>query len=350
MSLTTALRIVHHELELHPDNNIVFDLFGGEPFLKFNLIKSLCERVWSKYPNRQIRFSCITNGTISNPEIIEWLKIHRHHFFSHISIDGTPEMHLCNRGSSFPFAVAKTFAEIWPSRATAKMTISRETLYQVFEGVKFLQDIGLRVAPSLARGLDWNDNDLSVYQVELDKLVNYSLSLDSSYSKIDLFNTSLAPILLKSTQEKYCGAGYSMCAYTPDGKRYPCQMFMPSSLEDEKWTKIKNMDLRGDKFFYSDIDCMVCPIRNLCTKCPGLNYKEREAFGKRDKRLCSFIKSEFQAIAKYKVLKLSRMSLNEFTKSDYIELKASIKLLELVTPQNVSVDVTPKQKISFLIK
>ncbi len=328
MSLATALTIADRELKLHPDEEVVFDLFGGEPFLKFDLIKSLCEEIWTRYDDRKIKFSCITNGTLISPEIKEWLKKHRHHFFCHISLDGTPEMHRSNRGELFPADAAEAFAEIWPNRATAKMTISKETLNGVFEGVRYLHDLGLRVAPSLARGLDWNDDDLPVYQAGLDKLVNYCLSSDSIYQDIDMFNTSLAPVLLTGTKEKYCGAGYSLCAYSPEGMKYPCQMFMPSSLDPGRWAKVEGMDLRADRLFYSDTDCTACPVRNLCTKCPGLNYKDRGNFGKRDKRLCNFIKSEFQSIAKFKIAMLSRMTPEEFSKTDYIELKAAAKIMQ----------------------
>ena len=327
MSLQTALKIADHELSNHNDHDVVFDLFGGEPFLEFSLIERFCNTVWSSYENRNIKFSCITNGTLLDSRIFEWLKQHRHHFFCHISLDGTPEMHRLNRGEIFPIEAVKKFVELWPDNATAKMTISKETLKDVSKGVKYLNELGLRVAPSLARGLDWNDDDLSLYRRELDKLVDYCLS-SSPLCEIDLFNTLLVPVLIPEAKEKYCGAGYSICAYSPDGTKYPCQMFMPSSLDANEWLKIKDIDLRADRLFYTDDDCKVCPVKNLCTKCPGLNYKERGHFGKRDKRLCNFIKLEYQTIAKYKIAKLSMIPFDNLSKNDYIELKAAVTLLE----------------------
>lgn len=325
MTLNIALDIVEKEIASHPDSDIIFDIFGGEPFLKFNLIKQLCETVWTKYMSRDIKFSCITNGTLLDDTMFEWLKQNNHHFFCHISLDGTPDMHKRNRGENFPLSTAKKFAEIWPDRATAKMTISKETIESLYEGIKYLRSLGLRVAPSLARGVHWNEKDLIVYKSELKKVLDYYCS-DFSISDLDLFETSLSPVLLPQMQEKYCGAGYSICAYSPQGIKYPCQMFIPISLDSDKWSNLKDKDVRGDRVFYSDKDCINCPIRNLCTKCPGLNFKERGGFGQRDKRLCEFIKTEFSIIADYKISRSSSVPFEELSKKDYYELKASVEL------------------------
>ena len=325
MSLDAALGIVEKELTDNPDTDVLFDLFGGEPFLKFDLIRQLCETVWERYRSRDIKFSCITNGTLLDDSMFAWLKRNSHHFFCHISLDGTPEMHRRNRGECFPLETARKFAEIWPLKATAKMTISKETIGSTYEGIRFLANLGLRVSPSLARGIQWDDNDLVVYKSEMKKVLDYYCS-DLSISDLDLLETSLYPVLFPEMREKYCGAGYSLCAYSPQGIKYPCQMFIPVSLDPDKWNSVKNKDLRSDMSFYSDEDCKECPIRNLCTKCPGINFKERNEFGYRDKRLCEFLKTEFSIVADYKIFRSEHMSFDELSKEDYYELKASVEL------------------------
>ena len=149
-------------------------------------------------------------------------------------------MHRLNRGEKFPLEVAKLFADIWPNKATAKMTISKESICQTYEGIMYLNKLGLRVAPSLARGVDWDNDDLVIYCRELEKLLNYYTE-NPQINPIDMFNVTLAPVLISEMRECYCGAGYSMCAYSPNGFKFPCQMFMPISLDSQRWELIKEL-------------------------------------------------------------------------------------------------------------
>jgi len=333
MTLPTAIDIAEKELAAHPDEDVKFDIFGGEPLLKRDMVKTFCEFVWKTFPERNVRFSCITNGTLIDDDIAGWMRANSHRFFCHISIDGTPDMHMLNRGVRYKEETARLFGSIWPY-ATAKMTISKETLSRTFEGVMYINGLGLKVAPSLARGVDWNDKDLAIYVEQLRLLVDY-YGRHPELRPIDLFSESLAPVLLPHIQENYCGAGYSMCAYSPDGEKYPCQMFMPISLDRERWKEIKNVDVRADRFFYTDEDCVMCPVANLCKKCPGLNFKERGHLGVRDKHLCGFIRAEYEAVARYKIQVLSQKPFEDLTREDYIELKSASELLKRLIPSRL---------------
>lgn len=326
MTLQMALDIADTELSAHPDERVVFDIFGGEPFLQWEMVRDFCETIWHRYSGRDIRMACITNGTLVDEDAADWLRENSHRFFCHISLDGTPEMHRDNRGEIFPEDTAVLFGNIWPN-ATAKMTVSKSTIGKLYEGVIYINNLGLNVAFSLARGLEWDVNDLTVYKRELSRLVEYYSSKERLRT-VDLFETSLAPVLLPRMQERYCGAGHSICAYAPDGKKYPCQMFMPVSLAQNRWEEIMDIDLRADRLFYHDEDCRNCDIQNLCEKCPGLNFKERRNVGLRDKRLCDFLRAECNAVARYKIDVLTKKPFNLMTKDDYIELKAASKLLK----------------------
>ncbi len=329
MSLEDALEIAEKELSDHPNEDVVFDIFGGEPFLAFDLIPRFCETLWERHPDRNLHFSCITNGTLIDDTIAGWLQRNSNRFFSHISLDGTPQMHYANRGEKMPVETAKLFAKIWPNRATAKMTVSKETLGSLFEGVLYLNELGLRVAPSLARGLEWDDSDLDIYRRELRHLVDY-YSKNPDKEPIEMFQLYLRPVLLEEMREGYCGAGYSTCAYSPEGKKYPCHMFAPISMDKALWDSVKYTDLRADKQFYSDKDCIKCCVRNLCKKCPGKNLIERGAIGNRDKNLCKFIMAEFSAVARYKLNTLLQKPLETLSKLDYYELKAAKQLAEMI--------------------
>ncbi len=63
-----------------------FVFFGGEPLLKFDIIKYTVSYIKQKYPNRSVGFSITTNGTIINDEIIDYFK--QNNFLILLSLDG----------------------------------------------------------------------------------------------------------------------------------------------------------------------------------------------------------------------------------------------------------------------
>ena len=103
------------------------DFFGGEPFLKFDLIREAVYYARTTYPEKMMVFMATTNGTLVHGEIKEWLKTHSEIFVCGLSLDGTKRMHDINRSNSFDKIDVDFFAKTWPNQAM-KMTISAETL------------------------------------------------------------------------------------------------------------------------------------------------------------------------------------------------------------------------------
>ena len=63
---------------------------GGEPLLHFELIEHLCEFASKTYPDHQLKFRLITNGTLINSKIAEFLK--EYMFDIVVSLDGGKEI------------------------------------------------------------------------------------------------------------------------------------------------------------------------------------------------------------------------------------------------------------------
>jgi len=63
--------------------------FGGEPLLRFKLIKEAIEYAERKRPN--VRFSVVTNGIMLDRNKLDFFK--RHHVHVMFSIDGIRKMH-----------------------------------------------------------------------------------------------------------------------------------------------------------------------------------------------------------------------------------------------------------------
>ncbi len=69
--------------------------YGGEPLLRFDLIKKCVEYVKETYPDRITNYGITTNGTLLSGEIAEFLI--NNHFSITISLDGSKKDHDANR-------------------------------------------------------------------------------------------------------------------------------------------------------------------------------------------------------------------------------------------------------------
>lgn len=103
IDLNIAKDIITYYMEI--DNGfeaVEFDFFGGEPFLKFSLIKEIIEwfrsiRTWRK----RFVFLIETNGTIMTDEMKNWLKKNSKFVVVTFSIDGNRTAHNLTRNNSY---------------------------------------------------------------------------------------------------------------------------------------------------------------------------------------------------------------------------------------------------------
>lgn len=70
-------------------DNVCFHLFGGEPLLRFDLIRWLIDHVATTYPDREVKYLITTNGLLLKPPIVDWLVAHDVELM--LSLDGTYE-------------------------------------------------------------------------------------------------------------------------------------------------------------------------------------------------------------------------------------------------------------------
>ena len=78
-------------------DTVLIEVFGGEVFLNFELVKQIDDYVINKYSDRKIFFETTTNGTLIHGELQEWLFDRKDRYMISLSLDGTKEMHDKNR-------------------------------------------------------------------------------------------------------------------------------------------------------------------------------------------------------------------------------------------------------------
>lgn len=295
MSFETAKNIIDHEIsQLSKEDEIEFDLFGGEPLMNFKLIQQIDSYLTSKYSGINFILFITTNGTLVNGYIKEWLRERKDYFICGLSYDGTPEMQNINRYNSANDIDLGFFAETYPKQGI-KMTVSRESLYKLADGVIYLHNKGFEIACNLAYDIDWHDMKYrEVLQKELIKLIEYYLE-HSDISPCSMLGGDISNVAVSSKEKKYirwCGAGLSASTYYIDGTRYPCHFFMPLSVGEEKAKKSLNIKFY-DKEIPSEVmdkKCLDCVIQSICPTCYGANYASTGNIYLHDDNYCELFK------------------------------------------------------------
>ena len=333
MSASLAKELVEKELTMDDGVSMVeFDFFGGEPLLEFDTIKEVVEYTIAREYDKDYIFFITTNGVLLDEEKKAWLREHTDALQIGLSLDGTKEMHDKNRCGSFDKIDIDFFKNTYPEESV-KMTISKETLGSLAEGVIFCHEIGMDVSCNLAYGIDWDDKEnQKIFSEQLKLLIDYYLANPSikPCAILDINRIKSVAMQADSTV-RLCGAGYAMRAYDCDGTCYPCQFFLPICVGDEKAKKSLLIDFSNLKLEDNQIDekCRTCLIRNVCPTCYGNNYATTGDVYRRDMRLCEMNIIQFQAIAYFACKRFEMQQLDGYSKADQaLILKSALSIID----------------------
>lgn len=331
MGFDTAKRIIDAEFATNDPETIEFDLFGGEPFLKFNLIKQIDEYLVKNYPHRRWMLFATTNGTLVHGEIQSWLRA-RPYFYCGLSLDGTKEMHDANRSNSFDNIDTKFFKELYPKQGI-KMTVSNLSLPNLAKGVIFLHEMGFDVDCNLAYGIDWsNEDNQKIIAEQLFELIKFYIdNPDIKPCKMlsyDISSVAWCSEVSPKEVRRWCGAGSGMHTYDVNGDSYPCQFFMPLSVGEIRAKESKEINF-VDMIPCTCLDekCRNCPFVMACPTCYGSNYYGSGNIYIKNDDYCTLMKIIFKACAFLKAEQWMRKRLS-LSKEQEISLLRSIQLIQ----------------------
>lgn len=324
MTFEMARSILDRTLgEASGDAPIVIELFGGEAFANFPLIREIDAYLQQNYSHLNIKYETTTNGTLVHGEVKDWLYQHRDQFFIALSLDGTKEMHDLNRrfahgAGSFDTIDIDFFAKTWPG-CPAKMTISEQTLPHLAEGVAYLDSLGFRCDATLSIGVDWDqEKNLPILIEELNKLVDYYTE-HPELSLCTMLNQDLRLIFTPIDEDyRFCGAGLDMTCFDTEGGAYPCQGFAPVSIGDAA-REYRDFDEKNFRFTADNL-CRTCPWVRLCPNCYAANLQSTGNIQKVDPNLCQFYKMCILASAKIQCRRI--LQKGALTRDDQLVLKA----------------------------
>ena len=323
------INIINNEFHNNPESDeIEFDFFGGEPFLEFNTIRKVVEYVQSKSWPKPYCFFATTNGSLVHGEIQNWLR-NQSNFYCGLSFDGTPDMQDINRSNSSKLIDLEFFVNQYPNQ-DVKMTISKNTIKSLYDGIVYLEGLGFHVSCNLAYGIDWSDNSNAIIlEQQLSKLIERYLE-NPELAPSRILSNNIDRIATRINKSYvYCGAGTAMIAYDVDGNKYPCQLFMPLACGNEKAQNSKNI-----KFHHGEIPeqlvetkCNNCVVKNVCPTCYGANYIEFNDIYHHSESYCKLTKIIMRAKSHFRARQWE-LGLVNLSENDELIMLKSISMIQ----------------------
>lgn len=282
-----------------PEQSVIWDFIGGEPFLEIELIDKICDYLKTEMYRRNhhwfnsYRFSFSTNGiNYHTEEVQDFIKKNSSHLSIGITIDGTEKKHDLNRvyktsGKGSYKDVVKNiplWIEQFPNAGT-KVTISSADIPYICESVLHLYSLGIKEVYINCVFEDvWKEGDDLLFEKQLvelaDAIIDKGLYKDCVCS---FFSEHLGkPLDKKLMNQNWCGAG-RMLAIDAQGNFYPCTRFAQYSLRSKQAIVIGNIKdginkdrlrpfLCLDRCTQSKQECIDCEVAEGCAWCQGENY------------------------------------------------------------------------------
>ena len=293
---------IEHELrkESGPYKKFVINFHGGEPLLVFDKIKQVVEWADEKLNDLDITYTTTTNGTVLNNEIRQWLVSNKKRFIPILSLDGPKDVHDRNRTGSFDKIDLCFFRTNWPLQGI-KMTVSPNTVADLYDSFIYLHEIGFYPNPTLAKEVDWKPQEhLPIYAQQLKRLSEFYIS-HPEIPPGQLLNLPLHKFSedFVSKGINSCGAGFDTIAFDIYGNRYPCQAFISDLSKQYNKAEMDYVFCALSQNCHLKISpkCTGCPIVNGCSSCYGMNYSNRNDMGAIDEVMCQFQKLTFLCAA-----------------------------------------------------
>lgn len=323
--------LIRDNVDALPNDYDSFEIhfMGGEPLLKFDLIKEVSEWLWSEKFDKQLTMVYApTNGTLLNDDIKEWCTVNKDRFCLGLSFDGDDTMQNVNRSNSSHSVDIDFFAGTWP-RQSVKMTLSPDTIMGFTNGIKYLHEHGFNhVVADLARGnnIGWNKAHLKELSVQLNKLSLYYSATDNDnhLSMLDIDIYALRTDICNNF--KSCSCGEDLSCIDIDGTAYACHLFSPIALLKEKAEASMSIDFSKYEDFQNK-DCEKCMLNCLCNHCYGMNYICTDDIRKPDPFHCAAFKTIYIANCRHRL----RMAMKHNNKE---EISRIYKLINLISQNN----------------
>ncbi len=276
MSGETAFRAI--DLFVPDTGAVTVELSGGEPLLRFDLIRKIVEYAGAVNPG--VRFAIQTNGTLLDPAKLRYLWTQR--IGTGLSMDGIPDVNESLRGGSAGVLRALRLMEESGTGVNITVVLTRENIGKLPQfllfcaGFSCVRVINLDILRPLGRAVN---SGLVPEKGQITDMV------DGMFAILSFINERRFPPLKirEIAQAKrrrndkeikpYChGAAGDAVAVTPDGRLFPCASLM--DMDQYQAGTVWSPDLsRLQGLVQTPLypeKCMSCELRPVCRGgCPS---------------------------------------------------------------------------------
>ena len=304
MSDTVAEKAVDIALQ-SPSKYLTFEFQGGEPLTNFSVIKHIVEYAEDNKKNHIINYSIVSNLTLLNDEIVNFLSENR--FGVSTSIDGNRIVHDKNRkfinGDGTYDKVVESLNRLKEKglHVGAIQTTTRQSLLYPVEIVRAYEELGfnnifIRPLTPLGRAeKNWEEigytpeEFISFYKKTFNEIIKIN-------KEGKFFKENHAAIFLNRIHGKNvnymelrspCGAGIGQIAYYPNGNIFTCDearmfyemgqdTFMLGNVFDGSYKELISNKVCKTVCAASVLEsipsCCDCVYQPYCGTCPVVNY------------------------------------------------------------------------------
>lgn len=183
LSFETAKKAIDTLITNTQSKKISITFFGGEPLLKFDLLKKITEyaKQQCEQADKKVHFSMTTNATILSPEIMDFLKEHK--ITGLLSIDGGEETQnknrpLVNSNNSFNKIKPNIQDFIDSKQYSVRATVNQNNadLKKTFEELSemgFGNKVHFTMGAYDGKDTLYTEKGITRYRAELEKLAKY---------------------------------------------------------------------------------------------------------------------------------------------------------------------------------
>lgn len=261
--------------------------FGGEPFLKFPLMKEVVKyaRQRVREMGKDVAFHATTNGTLLDDEIIAFIKEHEINVM--ISFDGTKELQdaqrpYANGKGSYDSTVPKIkkLLEAMPKTHGHAIIVGNTNPQTVKDAMEEIGFSDVSIMPA-SRSLftektdkvkQARDTEYLMQEMEegAEKWVTLTRKRDSEALKILKTRSGLyqgvLSLLHNSKRHHACGAGLGLAAVSCSGAIYLCHRFV--GRDEYKLGNVFEKELKREEYQKSPVRfnkvCSICFARYYC--------------------------------------------------------------------------------------
>jgi len=259
------------------------NLMGGEPLLRFDLIRKIVPygKMRARQRGKSLHFGCTTNCTHLTDEMMDFWR--RFGMGFHCSVDGIPEVQNVNRpflgGGPSSAAVERNVPKIlsYRPRVTARATISPQSVRSLFESARYIAGLGFTsMTFKAAVNCNWRPEDFDALRCQYEKLGEYYIKSQLSGKPLDIddFRKGIRAIRSVEAASRFpCGAGRGVALVDPRGDLWPCHRFGPhqcggqfrfGKLGEPFNDRLRAVFLRYNVLEDAVTDCRHCPAVLAC--------------------------------------------------------------------------------------